>query len=53
MLNLGHKKLEVWKLSIDLIKFIYKTTESFPKSELFGITSQLRRASVSIASNIA
>lgn len=53
MLNLNHKKLEVWKLSVDLIKLTYKTTESFPKSELFGVTNQLRRASVSIASNLA
>ncbi len=53
MLNLSHKKLEVWKLSIKLTKIIYQLTENFPKSELFGITSQLRRASVSIASNLA
>ncbi len=53
MLNLNHKRLEVWKLSIDLIKLIYKLTENFPRSELFGITNQVRRASVSIASNIA
>lgn len=53
MLNLSHKKLDVWKLSIELIKLIYKLTEGFPKSELFGITNQLRRASVSVASNLA
>lgn len=53
MLNLSHKKLDVCKLSIELIKLIYKLTESFPKSELFGITNQLRRASVSVASNLA
>ncbi|MBK6771930.1 MAG: four helix bundle protein [Ignavibacteria bacterium] len=53
LLNLSHKKLDVWKLSIELIKLIYKLTEGFPKSELFGITNQLRRASVSVASNLA
>ncbi len=53
MLNLNHKKLEVWKLSINLIVEIYNLTRSFPKEELFGITNQLRRASVSVTSNIA
>jgi four helix bundle protein len=53
MLNLNHKKLEVWKESIELIKIIYTITANFSKSELFGLTSQLRRAGVSIASNIA
>jgi four helix bundle protein len=53
MLKLNHKNLNVWKLSISFIKDIYKLTEKFPKSEIFGITNQMRRASVSIASNIA
>ncbi len=53
MLNLNHKKLDVWKISIDLITKIYNITRSYPKEELFGITSQLRRASISVASNIA
>ncbi len=53
MLNLNHKKPEVWKLSVDLIKLTYKTIENFPGSELFGVTNQLRRASVSIASILA
>ncbi|MGH2574288.1 MAG: four helix bundle protein [Ignavibacteria bacterium] len=53
MINLNHKNLVVWKKSIELIKEIYRITESFPKSEVYGITNQLRRASVSIASNIA
>jgi len=53
MLNLNHKRLEVWKESIELVKIIYTMTANFPKSELFGLTSQLRRASVSIVSNIA
>lgn len=48
-----HENLEVWKKAIDLVVEIYKLTESFPKDERFGLTSQLRRASVSIPSNIA
>lgn len=53
MLNLSHKKLDIWKLSIELSKQIYKITENFPKTEIYGLSNQLRRASVSIASNIA
>ena len=53
MLNLNHKKLDVWKQSLQFIKSIYEITECFPKSEMYGITSQLRRAAVSVASNIA
>ena len=48
-----HSDLEAWKESINLVKVIYKITEKFPKSELFGLTSQARRAAVSIPSNIA
>jgi four helix bundle protein len=45
--------LEAWKRSIELSDEIYKITGKFPKEELFGITSQIRRASVSITNNIA
>lgn len=48
-----HKDLEVWKRSIEFVSRIYKITEFFPREEMFGLTSQLRRASVSIPSNIA
>jgi four helix bundle protein len=48
-----HEKLDVWKKSIDFVVALYKATESFPKDEKFGLTSQLRRASVSIPANIA
>ena len=51
MLKLAHKNLDVWKLLLELIKEIYELTNKFPKEELFGITSQLRRASISAASN--
>jgi len=53
MLNLSHKKLDIWKFSLDLLLNIYKLTKNFPKEETFGLISQLRRASVSITSNIA
>ena len=48
-----HKDLEVWKKSIDFVTVLYKVTQDFPKSELYGLTSQIRRASISIPSNIA
>ena len=47
------EKLEVWKKAIDFGDLIYKETRVFPAEERFGLTSQLRRASVSISSNIA
>ena len=47
------KDLIVWQKSRDLAVKIYKITEHFPRSELYGLTSQMRRASVSISSNIA
>lgn len=53
MLNLSHKKLDVWKLGIKLVKLIYDLTKSFPKEELYGITNQMRRAAVSVPNNIA
>jgi len=48
-----HKDLEVWKKAIDFVTNIYRVTSNFPKEELYGITSQIRRASISIPSNIA
>ena len=48
-----HKDLEVWKSSIVLAGDIYRTTEKYPKSETFGIVSQMIRAAVSIGANIA
>lgn len=48
-----HKDLDVWKSSIYLAGNVYKITEKFPKNESFGITSQMRRAAVSVGANIA
>jgi four helix bundle protein len=48
-----YKKLKIWKESVDFSVQIYKVTASFPKEEMYGLVSQLRRASISIASNIA
>lgn len=49
----NYKDLLVWQKAVDLAEAIYKITQCFPKDELYGLSSQLRRCSVSIASNIA
>ena len=48
-----HKNLEVWKRSISLVVKVYAVTKLFPAEERFGLTQQMRRAAVSIPSNIA
>lgn len=48
-----HKDLDVWKRSVELVTTVYLVTSEFPKEEIFGLTNQIRRASVSIPSNIA
>ena len=48
-----HKRLIAWQKSIDLVVLIYDLTKRFPKEELYGLTSQLRRAAVSVPSNIS
>ena len=47
------KDLQVWRVSMDLVIEIYKITDKFPKSEVYGLTNQIRRSSISIPSNIA
>ncbi len=47
------KDLRVWSISIELVEIIYKTTKQFPQEERYGLISQIRRAAVSIPSNIA
>ena len=47
------RKLTVWHKSLDFIEDIYKLTQEFPNHELYGLTSQLRRAALSVAMNIA
>jgi len=48
-----HRNLIAWKKSLELAREIYKVTATFPKSEEYGLTSQMRRAAVSIPSNLA
>ena len=50
---MNHKELDVWKKSMDLVEVIYILTKNFPDDEKFGLISQMRRAAVSIPSNIA
>jgi four helix bundle protein len=49
----SHHNLDAWKKSVDFVVEVYKITDSFPKEERFGLTSQIRRAAVSIPANIA
>jgi four helix bundle protein len=48
-----HKDLKVYNLSIELVVEVYSITKEFPKEELYGLTSQIRRSAVSVPSNIA
>ncbi|MCW1963258.1 four helix bundle protein [Chryseobacterium viscerum] len=49
----NYKELIVWQKSVDLVTEIYKASAVFPKEELYGLTSQIRRSAISIPSNIA
>ncbi len=49
----GYKDLVVWQKAIGLVKDIYKSTQSFPKEELYGLTNQIRRCAVSIPANLS
>jgi four helix bundle protein len=49
----SYKELRVWQQAMDLVVAIYTATQKFPKDELYGLVSQMRRAAVSVVSNIA
>ena len=51
--DVSYRNLKVWQKAIDLAEICYEATRTFPKDELYGMTSQMRRCSVSIAANIA
>ncbi len=53
MLKLSHKNLDVYKFSLKLVEEVYKVTKTFPKEELFVLVSQIRRAAISVCSNLA
>ncbi len=53
MSETDHKNLIVWQKSMELVVLVYKLTEAFPSSEIYGLTSQMKRAAISIPSNIA
>ena len=48
-----YRDLNIWKAAIELVKSVYKTTDKFPRQEIYGLISQMRRAAVSIPSNVA
>jgi four helix bundle protein len=50
---MSYRDLIAWKKAMELVKHVYDVTDSFPQHEMYGLTSQLRRAAVSIPSNIA
>jgi four helix bundle protein len=54
MQNRGnHKNLKVWQKSIDLVDLIYDLTANFPKDEVYGLSSQIKRSAISVPSNIS
>ena len=48
-----YRDLEIWKIGVNVVKDIYVLTEKFPKQEMYGIVSQMRRSAISIPSNVA
>lgn len=53
MLNLYHKRLKIWHLSLEILHLVYQISRCFPENEKYGLTSQMRRAAISVWSNIA
>lgn len=52
-MKMNHRNLEAWIYGIQLAEYVYQITSNFPKEEMYGITSQIRRSAISIPSNIA
>ena len=48
-----HRDLRAWQAAVELVELVYQVTAAFPREEVFGLTSQMRRAAVSVPSNIA
>ncbi|MDD5751098.1 MAG: four helix bundle protein [Candidatus Peribacteraceae bacterium] len=53
MIEMPFEKLKIWQKAVELVDFVYRVTRQFPKEESFGLVAQMRRAVVSIPSNIA
>jgi four helix bundle protein len=53
MASRNYQDLIAWQKTMDLVEVVYRTSSNFPKEEIYGLTSQLRRAAVSVPSNIA
>lgn len=53
MRKYDHRDMKIWQGSIELVKEIYTLTDKFPKQEIYGLSSQMRRSAISIPSNIA
>jgi len=51
--NSAYRKLETWQVSMDFVEACYRATRTFPREELYGLTSQIRRAVISVPSNVA
>mgnify|MGYP001363477556 FL=1 len=49
----SYRDLKVWQMSVDLAEAVYSLTQDFPKTEVYGLTAQMRRAAVSVPANIA
>ena len=49
----SYNEIKAWQLSMELVTLVYRLTEKFPQNEMFGLTNQIRRAAVSVLSNIA
>ena len=53
MIRMSYKDLQIWRKAMDIADAVYSFTEDFPREEMYGLTSQMRRAAISVAANIA